>query len=227
MTKPKITIAIPVHEMVGEGARFLRHSLQVIQSQTFKDFDVVVSDNSSNDELKDVCAEFPDLDINYFKNPRRGMAPNTNAAIEASKGELIKILYLDDFLFGRGALQDISDNFKSRDHWLVTGCIHTRDGETFFDRHFPNYHNKIYTGANTIGSPSVLTIRNKGHLLFDESLTWVLDCDLYKRYRDRYGLPMQLGKINVVIRQGDHQVTNILPDDVKRKEVEYVIKKYE
>lgn len=223
----KISICIPTHEMQGKGPEFLEHSLGIISNQSFKDFEVVVSDNSENNEIKKVCEKFFHLQINYFRNPRKGMAPNTNEAIKASKGELIKILYLDDYLYGKDALKDIVETFRPKDNWLVSACVHTYDGEKFVNPHWPNYHQKIYEGGNTIGSPSVLTIRNEGKLLFDEGLTWVLDCELYKRYHDAYGLPRCLNTPNVVIRIGDHQVTNILPEEIKRREIEYSIKKHE
>jgi len=50
----RITVAIPTHEMEG-GPDFLEHSFGILKEQTFKDFDVVVSDNSENDEIELVC----------------------------------------------------------------------------------------------------------------------------------------------------------------------------
>lgn len=224
----RITVAIPTHSMQG-GAGFLKNNFDILRNQIFKDFDVVISDNSEDDIIENVCKEYSDLlPILYYKNPSplKEMASNTNSAIRFSTGELIKILFLDDFLNGPNALLDISNFFREKDYWLVTGCIHTYDGIHFERMHFPNYHKKIHEGANTIGSPSVLTIRNNGHLLFDESLTWLLDCDLYKRYYEKYGMPRILNSISTVIRQGEHQVTNLLSKERKVKEYDYLIKKY-
>lgn len=221
----RITVAIPTHSMTG-GQSFLRQSFNSFKKQTFKDFDIVVSDNSEDDLIEDVCNEYIELPITYFKNPLKGMAQNTNSAIKASKGELIKVLYLDDFLFGETALSDINKFFKPTDQWLVTGCVHTVDGEEFYNPHYPNYHDKIYEGGNTIGSPSVLTIRNKDPQLFDENLTWLLDVDLYKRYDYLYGNPRVINSLNVVIRIHPGQMTNIISDNRKQDELEYLIKKY-
>lgn len=223
---PKISVAIPTSEMGGKGAGFLRYSLNCLAMQTFKDFEVVISDNSDNDDIQNICTEFPNIDINYFKNPVKGMAPNSNEAIKASKGELIKILYLDDFLAVDMSLEEIVKNFKESDMWMVTGCLHTRDGKSCDRPHYPEYNQEIWTGKNTIGSPSVLTVRNSDPLLFDPTLTWLLDCDLYKRYYDKFGEPKILNTLNVVIRQGEHQMTNILSDEVKQREYDYLIKKY-
>lgn len=225
--KPRISIAIPTHEMGGLGAKFLRHSLRKIRSQDFNNFEIVVADNSDDSKIEDVCKDNSDLRIVYVKNPVKGMAPNSNVAIRMSRGEIIKILYLDDYLFGTTALKDISNAFTSDVHWLVTGCVHSVDGIETERPHLPEYSDDIHTGNNTIGSPSVLTIRNSGHLLFDESMSWLLDCDLYKRYYDTYGLPKILNRLGVVIRTGPHQITNILTDEQKRVEQDYMNKKYE
>ena len=225
MNKPKISVAIPTHEM-AQADKFLFESLMKLEQQKFTDFEVVVSDNSDNNKLKETCDLFSTLNINYFKNPIKGMAPNSNSAIKACKGELIKLLYLDDFLMSPDSLGEIVLNFHDDFEWLVTGCKHTTDGMDRNNPHLARYRRDIITGHNTIGSPSVVTIRNNDPLLFDENLTWLLDCDLYKRYYDKYGLPKILDTFNVVIRQGDHQMTNILSDEIKQNEHIYLYKKY-
>ncbi len=223
--KKKLSVCIPTYEMQGEAKRMLVRSFAMLKKQTFKDFEVVISDNSENQVVKDLCKEpeYQSLQINYFKNPRKGMAPNTNEAIKNAKGEIIKILYMDDYLANENSLQRIVGNMKG--HWLVTGCEHD-DGAKRGNPHYPQYNNKIHQGKNTIGSPSVLTIKNENPLLFDEKMTWLLDCDYYERMHEKYGEPNILNEINVVIGIGSHQVTNILSNSAKKKERHYMAKKY-
>lgn len=221
----KISICIPTYEMGGKGKDVLKRNLDIFKNQTYKDFEVVVSDNSEDNEIKNLCAspEYSSLSINYFKNPRKGMAQNTNEAIKNAKGEIIKILYMDDFLAHVNSLQEIANNFTG--YWMVTGCEHD-DGTKRYNPHYPTYTKKIYRGENTIGSPSVLSIKNENILLFDENMTWLLDCDYYKRLYDKYGEPTIINDINIVIGTGKHQMTNILLDSQKKKERYYMAKKY-
>ncbi len=220
-----ISVAIPTYEMNGKGVELLRRSFDILTRQTYKDFEVVVSDNSKNDDIKNLCAEYGSkLKINYFKNPRIGMAPNTNEAIKASKGDLIKILYQDDFLADDNSLQDIHDNFKGQ--WLATACEHLADTGERFNLHIPSYNDKIHVGSNSIGSPSVITIKNDNPLLFDEKMTWRLDGDYYKRMHDKYGNPTILSKPNIVIGVGKHQTTFHLSDEYKESERDYMYEKY-
>jgi len=225
MKKTLLSICIPTYEMRGEAKRVLTRSFDILKRQTFKDFEVVISDNSEDDVVKNLCEsrEYQSLNINYFKNPRKGLAQNTNSAIKNARGEIIKILYMDDFLANENSLEQIVKNFSG--YWLVTGCEHD-DGTRRYNRQYPKYNKKIYRGKNTIGSPSVLSIKNKDPLLFDENMTWLLDCDYYKRMYDKYGEPKILNELNVVIGIGKNQVTNILSSWAKRKEYYYMAKKY-
>lgn len=212
--------------MHGEGVPLLTRSFDMLLKQTFKDFEIVITDNSENDFIKNICEneKYKSLNINYSKNVHKGMAQNTNEAMKLAKGKLIKILFQDDYLVNENSLQEIAGNFNG--YWMVTGCEHDAGDGICKNPHFPVYKNKIARGQNTIGSPSVLTIKNENLIFFDERLTWVLDCDYYKRLYDLYGKPTILKKINVIIGKGKHQTTNHLTNQVKKEEQRYITKKY-
>lgn len=184
------------------GEFFLWRLIQSLMTQTFKDFELVITQEGL-------------------------MAHNTNAGIKRARGELIKILYLDDYLAHDNALQIIVDNFKPEDKWLATACLHQRGNEEPHTPHIPQHTEDVHLGNNRIGSPSVITIRNEGHLLFDENLSFFLDCDLYRRYYDLYGFPKLVNDMGVVIGLGEHQTSNIMLDQDKLQEFEYMKNKYE
>jgi hypothetical protein len=166
------------------------------------------------------------MPIRYSKNKRKGMAHNTNEAIKLARGEIIKILYMDDFLAHKNALNEIVEAMdKDKRYWLATACEHTK-GEGRYSKHIPKFVDDIHTGHNTIGSPSVIAFRIKDPLLFDENMTWLLDCDLYKRLYERNGVPIIITHTGVMIGVGAHQVTNILKDEDKWREEDYMNKKY-
>lgn len=226
-----ISICIPTYEMKGQGHVFLKQSFDILTTQTFKDFDVVISDHSKTDVIKNLCEEYKDLlNIHYFRNAENigNSSTNINNAIKNAKGKLIKILFQDDFLYNANSLEMIVNNFdQKRDNWLITACEHSEDGITFYRPFYPKYNNAIYLGNNTISSPSVLTIINENPLLFDENLIWLMDCDYYKRCYDKYGKPKILNIINVVNRIGNYQVSNTIADkNLKDNEYNYILKKY-
>ena len=192
----KLSIAVPTHAMKNEQF-FLNRLQDSLDQQTFQDFELIMTREGA-------------------------MAKNTNSAIKCSKGELIKVLYMDDYLRHPHALQDIVDGFSGQ--WLVTGCEHD-DGKKWFNPHYPTWNDNIQT-VNTIGSPSVLTIKNDNPLLFDETMTWMLDGDYYRRMYDRFGPPTILNTLNVIIGIHEGQTTNLLSDELKAREHTYMLKKH-
>jgi len=197
MDNPLISICIPIYDMPN-GDFFLKRCIDSIMAQTYKNYEIVITKDGK-------------------------MAENSNSAIKKAKGDLIKILYMDDYLATPNSLQEIVDNFKG--DWLVTGCLHDDDG-VVGRPHYAEMNPNITT-ENSIGSPSVLTIRKGLDMYFDENLGWLLDCDLYKRLFDKYGEPDILDELNVVIGCGYHQATNLMGQKVKNDEHNYMLNKYE
>lgn len=212
--------------MHGEAKELLERSFEMLKKQIFKNFEVVISDNSEDDVIENFCKnpEYQSLNIKYFKNPRKGISQNTNEVMKMASGKLIKILYMDDYLADENSLQDIIDNFKG--YWMVTGCGHDAGDGKIKNLHFPTYNKNVYLGKNTIGSPSVLTIKNDNPMMFDENLTWLLDCDYYKRLYDKYGEPDILNKINIIIGLGKHQTTGYIKYKIRWHERWLMLKKY-
>ncbi len=210
-----ISFTIPTYSM-SNSEFFLRRNLDSIRSQSFKDFEVVVTDNSTDHLIEMICDGYKDLNIRYSKNPRKGMAQNTNEGIKLAKGDLIKILYQDDYLAHPDVLQDIVDVFSGQ--WLIMGADNNPS---------PYWTEDIETGNNKLGSPSALTIKNEDPLFFDENFGYALDCDYYKRMYAKYGPPVILEGACVNMGIGEHQATHLLSKAVKDGEFESLIKKHE
>lgn len=216
-----ISICIPTSDMESKEYFFTR-CLESLWNQSYQDFEIVVTDNSNDDVIKNIC-EYYKSGIVYYKNPVKGMAQNTNEAMRRANGELIKLLYMDDYLAHTDALRKIITHFSG--HWLVSGCLHD-DGLEIFNPHVPHYSEDIYLGNNTIGGPSVLTVKNYHPMMFDETMTWLLDCDYYKRMYDKWGEPTILKDKNVIIGLHPSQATHTMGQQRKLQEYEYMTKKY-
>jgi len=200
MQNPKISCVIPFHWM-PKWPFFLERCLKSIEAQTFKDYEIILIKHST-------------------------MPITSNAVIQAAKGELIKILYLDDYLAHPNSLKNIVENFDNTYQWLVTGCLHKDEDGKLGRPHLATINENLHI-ENTIGSPSVLTIRNNGQIFFDENLSFFLDCDLYMRYYKKYGAPKILDDLNVVIGLHQGQTTHLLSDEEKQREFNYSLKKHE
>lgn len=96
-TKPKVSIGLPVYN----GERFIADSIQSILSQTFEDFELVISDNCSTDKTAEICQKFAGQDkrIRFypsFKN--HGAAWNYNRVFSLSKGQYFRWHAADDMM---------------------------------------------------------------------------------------------------------------------------------
>ena len=209
----KVSCVIPTYEMKGDGLAFLQRALRSIESQMFEDYEVVVTDDSRDGVIEEYCNQVDGL--RYFKNEQRlGMAGNTNKGIEMAEGELVKILYQDDYFYDKWSLHRMVKGFTPSYIWLATACTHTLDGIHFVNPHLPFYSHS----ENTIGSPSVTMIRKAITEKFDTKLTWVLDLEFYRRLYKKYGKPKILNDINVVIGLHKNQTTHLLTNEEKLKE---------
>ena len=74
--------------------RFLPAAIESVLSQTYRDYDITVVDDGSEDNTAAVCASFPQ--VRYICTPHRGVASARNTAIKETNGELIAFLDGDD-----------------------------------------------------------------------------------------------------------------------------------
>jgi hypothetical protein len=215
--------------MHGKGVEFLDFNLKQINNQTYKNIEIVISDHSQNNDIMELYHKWKNqLNIVYIKNNNNlGVSSsNVNNAINNSKGELIKILFQDDFLYHNNSIKDIIENFEDGYNWLVTSSTHTYDGFNFSNELIPIYNDNIHLGINTISSPSVLTIRKSVTERFDEKLIWLMDCDMYKQLYIKYGEPKIVKKVNVVNRLWGNRLSDTISQDIKDKEFLILQKKY-
>ena len=122
-----ISICIPTYEFKGDGVKYLSELLDTLRTQTFKNFDVVISDHSRDDEIMNYCESVSDeFDFTYAKNPngRGNLGPNTNCALELAEGTICKIQYQDDLFVDDEALQKIYDAYDKNDcKWTFNGFV--------------------------------------------------------------------------------------------------------
>ena len=106
---PKISIGMPVYN----GENYLAQALRAILSQTFTDFELIISDNASTDATQRICETFAaeDSRVRYFRNSRNiGIEPNFNAAFEPARGKYFMWTAHDDLLEPNNKQDDEDDD---------------------------------------------------------------------------------------------------------------------
>ena len=94
--RPKISIVVPLYNTDTE---FFRELLYTVHSQTYKKWELCLADGSEEplEEIKSMVEK--DKRIKYkFLGENKGIAENTNRAIEMATGDFISLLDHDDML---------------------------------------------------------------------------------------------------------------------------------
>jgi glycosyltransferase involved in cell wall biosynthesis len=86
-----VSIVIPAYN----NAKFLPEAIESVLDQTYKDYEIIVVDDGSTDNTKEVLAPYFDK-IKYIQQQNQGAGNARNTGIRHSQGEYIAFLDADD-----------------------------------------------------------------------------------------------------------------------------------
>jgi glycosyltransferase involved in cell wall biosynthesis len=93
MSDRRVTIAIPTYNRAG----LIGETIKSVLSQTYQDFDLLVSDDASTDNTREVVASFNDPRIRYYHHESNiGLARNYQFVLQEPKTEFVSYLSDDD-----------------------------------------------------------------------------------------------------------------------------------
>lgn len=95
MTTPKVSIGMPVYN----GEPFIKEALDSLLTQTFTDFELIISDNASTDGTEAICREYAAKDkrIRYIRQTEnRGATANFQFVLDEAVGEYFMWAAHDD-----------------------------------------------------------------------------------------------------------------------------------
>jgi hypothetical protein len=100
---PKVSVLIPTYNQ----ARYLPEAIESVLTQDLNDFEVIISDNCSNDGSAELISSYAARDsrVRYRIQPANlGMVRNFNWCLSDARGDYIKFVCGDDKLASRQAL---------------------------------------------------------------------------------------------------------------------------
>lgn len=105
-----VSICLPIYN----GQKYLVEVLDSIVSQSFQDFEVVISDDNSTDDSLQIVRNhriFNSHQVTIVKNEKRGIGRNWNNSIFHANGKFIKLIFQDDLLHHE-CLEDMLSHHK-------------------------------------------------------------------------------------------------------------------
>jgi glycosyltransferase involved in cell wall biosynthesis len=185
---PLISICIPAFERTP----YLKRLLDSIEIQSFRDFEIVITDDSPGREVQTLAAEHVlNPCIRYFKNLQTlGSPENWNESIRKSRGPWIKIMHDDDWFRESDSLKIFAEATQTaRSSFYFSGYtnVFTSGAEqeikiNRFQLDRIKKNPEILLAANRIGPPSVVIFKRDEAVQFDPRLQWLVDIDFYIRY---------------------------------------------
>ena len=94
---PTVSIGLPVYN----GAEYLTQTLDTLLKQSFRDFEIIISDNASTDATQEICTQYQELDprIKYYRvDENKGAAWNFNRVFQLARGKYFKWAAHDDLI---------------------------------------------------------------------------------------------------------------------------------
>lgn len=194
MSSPFISICIPTYKRTD----LLKKLLDSIQIQTFRDFEILINDNSPDDSVKDLVDTYNSiLTISYEKNtPSVSAVENGLKVMKRASASWIKVIHDDDWFNTRDALQKFADAAlnSGKDFIFCASNQVNLENNTTEKEFLTAERKKILDDSafsliylNIIGHPSVVLHKKDSTIEYDAQFNWVLDIDYYVRYLNTHG----------------------------------------
>jgi glycosyltransferase involved in cell wall biosynthesis len=183
----KVSICIPSFNQT----RYLKNTLDSILTQTFRNYEIVICDDSSTEKVKKLINRYNfQGKLRYFRNKTiLGPPENWNRTVKLAKGKYIKILHHDDWFSQKNSLKkfvDLLDSHPEADFAFSATLARDHNGKILFT-HTANtrqikslkINSEILFLENFIGAPSATIYKRSLNLKYDKNLQWFVDVDFY------------------------------------------------
>ena len=178
---PSVSVVIPFYS----GRDWLCEAVESALSQDFKDYEIIVVDDGSAEDMTGFAEEYGER-IRYHRKENGGPASARNLGIDLARGAYIAFLDSDDLWLPRKLSRQLSKMKEYGAVWSYTDYetfgegleakpvrMHTNAGEGFVERFSPY-----------IGTPAVIVSRSflrENDLSFDTELRYGQDALLWER----------------------------------------------
>ena len=197
---PKISVIMPCY---NPDKQYLKEAVESILNQTYKDFEFLILDDGSTDNIEEIINEYkhfkPGNSIIYVKLKHQGIAETLNYGLDIAQGEYIARMDADDISYPQRFETQVDFMDKNPEYSVLGSAI-----ELFQDKKgihsyplIPKYLD--FTKGCYIAHPTIMLRKedfNKYNLRYKKGLA----CEDYElwsraiRYLKFYNLPTPLLK---------------------------------
>lgn len=222
---PLVSVIIPTYN----SSRFIRNTIQSILDQSYKNFELLILDDHSNDDTLNILKSFHDNRIKIYENKiNKGYVYSLNKLIKIAQGEYIARNDHDDISLDKRLEIQIRE-FSNNKNLSVCGGQIKVIGLMKKKISFPTDYNDIISMAffnNPLHHPSVMIkskIINKNQPLYNENFSPCEDYHLWASLIQE-NIIINSNKILVNYRSHENNYSKVALYSQKEKNI--LIRKY-
>jgi glycosyltransferase involved in cell wall biosynthesis len=211
---PIISVIIPVYN----GQKTIRETIESVLNQTFKDFELIVINDGSQDATLEIISSVPDCRLKVFSYPNAGQAASRNRGFSHSTGEFIAFLDADDLWTPdklEAQLKALQNNPQAAVAYSWTNCI-DESGQFLREASYSTVSGDVYAKlllTDFLDNGSNPLIRRQALVEvgdFDESLPPAEDWDMWLRLAARYHFVAVLAPQVLYRQSANSESSNLL-----------------
>ena len=190
-----VSVIIPCYN----HSHYLPAAIESVLQQTYSPVEIIVIDDGSSDNTKNVVQNYPQVIYVYQAN--QGLSASRNAGIKKSKGMYIVLLDADDWLYADAIKINMGYLQPNAAAAYVSGAY-----DSVYEEKNMVVERKVFLKTNPyqsmlvrnyIGVPAAVLYRRRGfnEFLFDTTLKSCEDYDLYLKVSRKYPVLHHTDKI--------------------------------
>lgn len=193
---PKISVILSTYN----DSKYIYEAIESILNQSFRDFEMIIIDDASNDDTVRIIENFCDDRIRLYINKKnQGLTKNLNKALHLAKGEYIARMDGDDISHVERLKKQVEYLDKHLDVYLVGTAVHSF-GATDLVWKLPDDSDELKIRMllrPVFAHPSFMfrkSLVNEGYE-YDESFVTAQDYDFATRVAEKY----KIGRVESVL----------------------------
>ena len=174
------SIVIPAYNHLS----LLQRALDSVIRQEEADYEVIVSDDSSDDKIERYIQEMNNPDIHYYRH-QKGIraADNWNWGLQKGTGRYLILMHHDEEMAECNYLKRVQQQMEQgADITISTVCVNGQKKKRHANRRLKEFvcnHPTLLFLLNVIGPCACLTFRKELLQPFNTDLRWLVDVEWY------------------------------------------------
>jgi glycosyltransferase involved in cell wall biosynthesis len=210
IVSPFFSVIIPTYNR----AHYIRETVQSVLNQTFSLFEIIVVDDGSTDNTKEVIETIKDSRVSYYKKTNGERAAARNYGTQHASGQYITFLDSDDLFLEhhlREAYNTINKNKSPEIVHLNFMILNKSDGKIqYFNKKNFNVRNELIVG-NPFACMGVF-LKKEIALSYpfneDRDLSATEDYELWIRLASRFNFIINNNSTSYIVNHDERSVTN-------------------